>query len=80
MSRTEQQFIPLNIAILTVSDTRTEADDISGTTLVERLEQAGHQLYAKKIVTDSATHRMFPERYLGIIIWLVRAFDYNQSI
>ena len=52
MSRTDRQFLPLNIAILTVSDTRTEADDISGKTLVERLEKSGHQLYAKAIVAD----------------------------
>ena len=49
---TDKQFLPLNIAVLTVSDTRGEADDISGKTLVERLQQAGHKLYAKKIVAD----------------------------
>ena len=53
MASTDNQFIPLNIAILTVSDTRSEADDISGKTLVERLEKAGHKLYAKTIVTDN---------------------------
>lgn len=52
MSQADKQFIPLNIAVLTVSDTRTEADDISGKTLVERLETSGHQLYAKAIVAD----------------------------
>jgi len=50
---TEKQFIPLNIAILTVSDTRTEADDVSGKTLVERVEQAGHRAFDKKIVPDN---------------------------
>lgn len=45
-------FIPLNIAVLTVSDTRTEADDTSGRTLVERLEAAGHRLAAKAIEPD----------------------------
>jgi molybdenum cofactor biosynthesis protein B len=50
---TEKQFIPLNLAILTVSDTRTEADDVSGKTLVERVQQAGHQLFEKKIVPDN---------------------------
>ncbi|GFO72495.1 molybdopterin adenylyltransferase [Bathymodiolus japonicus methanotrophic gill symbiont] len=49
---TDKQFLPLNIAILTVSDTRGEAEDISGKTLVERLLQADHKLYAKKIVAD----------------------------
>lgn len=50
---TEKQFIPLNIAILTVSDTRTEADDVSGKTLAERAEQAGHHVFEKKIVPDN---------------------------
>ena len=50
---TEKQFMPLNIAILTVSDSRTEADDVSGKTLVERVEQAGHHVFEKKIVPDN---------------------------
>ena len=37
-----KQFVPLSIAVLTVSDTRELADDKSGTTLVERIERAGH--------------------------------------
>ncbi|BAZ92808.1 molybdenum cofactor biosynthesis protein B [Thiohalobacter thiocyanaticus] len=45
-------FIPLNIAVLTVSDTRSEADDTSGRALVERLEAAGHRLAAKAIEPD----------------------------
>lgn len=49
---TEQQFIPLNIAILTISDSRTEADDVSGKTLVERVEKAGHRVCQKTIVAD----------------------------
>ena len=48
----EIQFIPLNIAVLTISDSRTEVDDVSGKTLVERVEKAGHQLAVKKIVAD----------------------------
>src|SRR3954452_16638189 len=47
-----KQFIPLNIAVLTISDTRSLADDKSGTTLVDRLTGAGHILAARKIVTD----------------------------
>lgn len=47
-----RQFIPLNIAILTVSDTRTEATDHSGKLLEERLQSAGHRLAAKRIVPD----------------------------
>lgn len=45
-------FIPINIAVLTVSDTRTEADDVSGQTLVTGLTDAGHHLLDKKIVPD----------------------------
>src|SRR3981189_1736467 len=45
-------FIPVNIAVLTVSDTRTLADDKSGTTLAERLTAAGHQLAAREIIVD----------------------------
>jgi molybdenum cofactor biosynthesis protein B len=45
-------FYPLNIAILTVSDTRTEASDKSGALLVERLTAAGHALAGKAIVLD----------------------------
>jgi molybdopterin adenylyltransferase len=45
-------FIPVRIAVLTVSDTRGLADDRSGNTLVERLEGAGHILAARAIVKD----------------------------
>jgi molybdenum cofactor biosynthesis protein B len=45
-------FIPVNIAVLTVSDTRTEADDKSGATLIELLTAAGHKLAARAIVSD----------------------------
>jgi molybdenum cofactor biosynthesis protein B len=48
----ENGFLPLSIAVLTVSDTRTEADDKSGKLLVERLTAAGHRLAAKQIVPD----------------------------
>ncbi|MCW5688771.1 MAG: molybdenum cofactor biosynthesis protein B [Pseudolabrys sp.] len=47
-------FLPVQIAVLTVSDTRTEADDRSGRTLVERIEAAGHRVAEKKIVEDDA--------------------------
>ncbi len=45
-------FVPLRIAVLTVSDSRDLATDKSGATLVERLEQAGHALAARDIVPD----------------------------
>ncbi len=47
-----KDFIAVRIAVLTVSDTRTIADDRSGDTLVERLTGAGHTLAARGIVTD----------------------------
>lgn len=50
--KTDKKFIPLNIAVLTISDSRTENDDVSGKLLVARMEKAGHQIYEKKIVAD----------------------------
>ena len=52
MTAEPRPFIPLNIAVLTISDTRALADDKSGATLVERLTAAGHLLAAREIVTD----------------------------
>lgn len=49
---TSRDFLPLNIAVLTVSDTRTLAEDKSGDTLVERLEGAGHKLADRQIIKD----------------------------
>ncbi len=45
-------FRPLKIAVLTVSDSRTPADDRSGDLLVERLTGAGHRLAARALVVD----------------------------
>jgi molybdopterin adenylyltransferase len=45
-------FLPVNIAILTVSDTRTPADDRSGNTLAELIEASGHKVAARRIVKD----------------------------
>lgn len=47
-------FIPVNIAVLTVSDTRTQANDTSGDILAGRLSDAGHHLAARAIVKDDA--------------------------
>ena len=47
-----RQFVPLKIAVLTVSDTRERADDKSGNTLVERIRAAGHTLAERSIVKD----------------------------
>lgn len=46
------EFVAINIAVMTVSDTRTEADDKSGDTLAERLQGAGHNLASRAIVKD----------------------------
>jgi molybdenum cofactor biosynthesis protein B len=47
-----REFIPLKIAVLTISDTRQLADDKSGATLVERIEKTGHAVVDRAIVTD----------------------------
>ncbi len=47
-----RQFIPVRIAVLTVSDTRTLENDVSGQTLTDRVAEAGHLLSARKIVKD----------------------------
>jgi molybdenum cofactor biosynthesis protein B len=45
-------FLPVNIAVLTVSDTRGEAEDKSGRTLVELIERDGHRVAARTILRD----------------------------
>jgi molybdopterin adenylyltransferase len=47
-----KKFIPLGIAVLTISDTRALEDDKSGTVLAERLTAAGHKLVAREIAID----------------------------
>src|SRR5437868_8101808 len=47
-----RKFVPLNVAVLTISDTRTLAEDKSGTTLADRITAAGHVLAAREIVID----------------------------
>ena len=47
-----RQFVPLKIAVLTVSDTREAADDKSGTILIERIRAAGHVVAERAIVKD----------------------------
>src|SRR5581483_2252867 len=69
-----KQFIPLNIAVLTMSDTRSLADDKSGSTLVDRLTAAGHRLAAREIVTDdveairSVVKRWIADQGVDVII------------
>jgi len=50
----ERPFRPLNIAVLTVSDSRTPADDRSGDLLAQRLTAAGHRLAVRALVVDDA--------------------------
>ena len=51
-NNTQRNFIALNIAVLTVSDSRTEATDKSGKLLVEKLTAAGHNSIGKSIEPD----------------------------
>ncbi|MDF1587706.1 MAG: molybdenum cofactor biosynthesis protein B [Gammaproteobacteria bacterium] len=48
----EKQFIPVNIALLTISDTRTSDDDTSGRLLKQRVLDAGHSVITQQIVVD----------------------------
>ena len=48
----QRAFIPLNLALMTISDTRTEADDKSGATLRRLVGEAGHQVHEQCIVPD----------------------------
>lgn len=52
---TSRDFIPLNLAVLTVSDTRTRENDTSGDVLASRIEEAGHVLVTRNIVRDDVT-------------------------
>ncbi len=71
---TSEQLIPLNIAVLTVSDTRNTKTDSSGALLVERLEENGHQLSDKKIVIDdiyqirAALSQWIADEYTQVIL------------
>jgi molybdenum cofactor biosynthesis protein B len=65
-----RNFLPVNIAILTVSDTRTEANDDSGKTLIDRLEGAGHKLAARRVIKDET----------GLIQEQVRAWAADPEI
>jgi molybdenum cofactor biosynthesis protein B len=50
--KADAAFVPLNIAVLTVSDTRSEATDTSGQMLIDRLTVAGHHLAARVLLKD----------------------------
>ena len=70
----EKQIVPIRIAILTVSDSRTEADDTSGDALVERLTSAGHTLVEKLILPDdkyvirAAVSRWIADKDVDVVI------------
>ena len=57
-----KKFVPLNIAVLTISDTRSLEDDKSGTTLSERITAAGHHLAAREPEGSLALRRGVIER------------------
>jgi molybdopterin adenylyltransferase len=67
-------FLPVNIAVLTVSDTRTRADDRSGDTLNERIVAAGHVVAAREISKDSVEailahlHRWIDDSEIDVVI------------
>jgi molybdenum cofactor biosynthesis protein B len=48
-----REFLPVNVAVLTVSDTRTLETDTSGQLIVDRLTEVGHRIVAREIVIDS---------------------------
>ena len=50
--KSQREFVALNIAVLTISDTRNSDSDVSGMCLAELLEKSGHSLYEKAIVAD----------------------------
>ena len=70
----ERQFIPIGIAVMTVSDTRTSADDKSGDTLTERIAAAGHRLAGRVIVKDdvrqirSAARKFIADKAVDVVI------------
>ena len=50
---TSLDFVPINIAIITISDTRTIKDDTSGDTLERRINQSGHKMIKRTIIPDN---------------------------
>ena len=52
MSKTPRPFVPLNVAVLTLSDSRTPANDTSGDLIQDRLTTAGHKVVARTIVRE----------------------------
>ena len=70
----DRQFIPVGIAVLTVSDTRALAEDKSGAVLADRLTQAGHHLRDRQICPDD------PDDIRGIVLNWVANTDIDVII
>jgi molybdopterin adenylyltransferase len=70
----ERTFIPIGIAVMTVSDTRNAADDKSGDTLAERIVASGHRLASRMIVKDdvrqirAAARKFLADKNIDVII------------
>ena len=70
----ERAFIPVQVAVVTVSDTRTTETDRSGQTIVDLLTAAGHVVQCREIVRDNreqirdALRRYIADREVGVII------------
>ena len=62
---TSLDFVPINIAVITISDSRTKENDTSGDTLEKRIIDAGHQMIKRTIIPDDAvsyTHLTLPTK------------------
>ena len=72
----EREFLPVSIALLTVSDTRVIENDKSGNLLVSKIKDSGHTLFDRKIVKDeisdiqkiSKNWRITPKKVLSIFV------------
>ncbi len=70
----EREFLAIGIAVMTVSDTRTKADDKSGDTLAERIVAAGHRLAGRVIVKDdisairTAARKFIADKNVDVVI------------
>ena len=53
--KNKRKFIPINISVLTISDTRTLKQDKSGALLVKNIKKLGHNLYERKIIKDEVS-------------------------
>ncbi len=79
-------FEPLNIAVLTVSDTRTLAEDTSGDYLQSALEKAGHNLYERLLLTDNvyniraAVSRWIADKQCQVVIITGGTGFYDKDI